>query len=54
VITLEPIHVLAGMFFLAFAVATAADHAHPKRFANGVFYLILALSFLLGSHLSDL
>ena len=52
-ITLEPIHVLAGVFFLAFALATAVDHAHTKRFANGVFYVILALSFLLGSHVSD-
>jgi uncharacterized membrane protein len=54
VITLEPIHILAGLVFGTFAVATALDKAHPKRFANGVFYLLLALSFLIGSKISDL
>jgi uncharacterized membrane protein len=53
VITLEPIHVLAGVFFFLLASATATDEAHPKRFANGAFYFLLALSFLFGSHLSD-
>src|SRR5690349_13068480 len=53
-ITLEPVLIVAGCVFLAFALATALDKTHPKRRPNSVFYTLLAISFLFGSRLSDL
>lgn len=53
-ISLEPVLILAGLVFAGFAIATFMDKAHPRRYANASFYGLLAISFLFGSHLSDL
>lgn len=52
-IGLSFIYTVAGLTFLAFAVLSAADAAHPKRFGNAAFYTLIALSFLAGDRLGD-
>jgi uncharacterized membrane protein len=54
VITLEHVYILAGLMFAAFAVGRARDRAHPRRWRSAAFWGTYALSFLAGSHLSDL
>lgn len=53
-ITLQWLYIFAGLTFLAFALLSAGDRANPKRLGNTVFWGLLAISFLLGSYLSDL
>ena len=48
------IYAVAGLVFLAFALLSARDAAHPKRFGNAVFYALIALSFLAGDRLGDI
>ena len=52
-ITLEYAYVFAGAVFAAIAFLSARDHANPKRLGNGVFWGLLAISFLFGSHIGD-
>jgi uncharacterized membrane protein len=54
VITLRLVYALAGVLFAAFAVLSAADREHPKRLGTGLFWGLLAVSFLAGDHLTDL
>ncbi|MEI9887006.1 MAG: DUF979 domain-containing protein [Rhizomicrobium sp.] len=49
-ITLEHVYILAGAMVLLFAVLSAADRRH---LGNALFWGLLSLSFLFGSHLSD-
>jgi uncharacterized membrane protein len=49
VITLEHVYILAGVFFAALTFLSAQD----KRWGNAAFWALVAISFLLGSHLSD-
>jgi uncharacterized membrane protein len=53
-ITLQWLYIFAGLTFAAFSVLSIADPANPKRLGNTVFWGLLAVSFLFGSHLSDL
>ena len=53
-ITLGAVYVLAGLVFSAFAVLSALDRTHRKRFGNAAFWGLLALSFLAGDRLGDL
>lgn len=53
-ITLPWIYTLAGVIFAAFAVLTARDATHPKRWGNAVFWALIAISFLVGDRLGDL
>jgi uncharacterized membrane protein len=49
----EPLYILAGLFFAAYAAIDLWDRANPKRFGNAAFWGLLAVSFLFGSHLGD-
>lgn len=53
-ITLEHIYILSGLVIGGFAVLTALDKSHPKRWSNAAFWGLLALSFLFGSEIGDL
>jgi uncharacterized membrane protein len=53
VITLRHVYALAGALFAAFAVLGAADRGHPKRLGTGLFWGLLAVSFLAGDRLTD-
>lgn len=44
---------LAGLMFLAFAVAGVRDRGNPRRLANGAFWGLLGLSLLAGDRLGD-
>jgi uncharacterized membrane protein len=48
------LYTVAGLTFLVFAVLSALDATHPKRFGNAGFYALIALSFLAGDWLGDL
>src|SRR5215218_1639101 len=47
-ITLHWLYALAGAMFAAFALLSAIDRAHPKRFGNAAFWGLMALSLLAG------
>lgn len=53
-IGLSFVYVLAGLAFLAFAVLSLRDRTNPKRWGNGAFWGLLALSMLAGDRLGDL
>lgn len=53
-ITLADVYVLAGLFFAALSYLSFRDPANVRRARNGLFWGLLALSFLAGSHLSSL
>ncbi|MBO9713769.1 DUF979 domain-containing protein [Sphingomonas sp.] len=48
------LYAVAGVTFAAFAILTLLDTAHRRRFGNGAFYALIALSFLAGDRLGDL
>jgi uncharacterized membrane protein len=52
-IGLEHMYVLAGAVFAGFALLSARDAEHPRRYWNAAFWGVFALSFLAGSHLGD-
>jgi uncharacterized membrane protein len=52
-ITLHWLYGLAGAMFAAIAVLSALDRANPKRFGNGAFWGLMALSLLGGDYLGD-
>ena len=47
------VYTLAGLTFLAFAVLSLRDGTNPKRWGNGAFWALLALSMLAGDRLGD-
>jgi uncharacterized membrane protein len=53
-IGLDQLYVVGGLFFAAMAGLSGLDASNPKRFGNAAFWGLLAVSFLFGSHLSDL
>lgn len=53
-IGLEALYLIGGAFFAAIAVLSARDGSNPKRWKNTAFWGLFAVSFLFGSHLSDL
>lgn len=52
-IGLEQLYWLAGGWFALCAAIGWADRAHPRRWRNGGFWAVLALSFAAGSSLPD-
>ena len=52
-ITLTYVYWLAGATFAAFALLGLRDRANPKRFGNGAFWGLLAVSMLAGDYLGD-
>ena len=53
-ITLFHLYLFTGFIFTVFAVLSVADRTNPKRFGNGAFWCLLALSFLGGDDLGNL
>ena len=53
-IKLEFVYLLMGAMVGGVSVVDLLDRQHPTRFRNGAFWGIYALTFLVGSHLSDL
>ena len=53
VIDLHDVYALAGAMFAAFALLSLRDRSNPRRFGNGAFWALLAVSFLLGSNIGD-
>ena len=52
-ITLHWLYALAGAMFAAFALLSALDRAHSKRFGNAAFWGLMALSLLGGDRIGD-
>jgi len=52
-ITLHWLYALAGAMFAAFALLSALDRSHPKRFGNAAFWGLMALSLLAGDGIGD-
>lgn len=53
-ITLQHAYIVVGLMFLAFAVFTAMDRAHPTRIRNTLFWGLIAASMLFGDLLGGL
>ncbi|MGH6871958.1 MAG: DUF979 domain-containing protein [Rhizomicrobium sp.] len=53
-IGLDALYLLGGAIFGAFTVWSALDRGNPKRLGNALFWGLLAVSFLFGSHVGDL
>lgn len=53
-IHLEHVYLFAGLVFAGFACFSFGDRTNLRRMANAGFWGLIAVSFLLGSHLSDL
>lgn len=53
-IRLEHVYLFAGLVFAGFACISVADRSNPRRTGNAAFWGLIAASFLLGSHLTDL
>ena len=52
-ITLHWLYALAGAMFAAFAILSALDRSHSKRFGNAAFWGLMALSLLGGDLVGD-
>ena len=53
-IGLPALYILAGAMFAAFALLSALDRSHSKRFGNAAFWGLMALSLLGGDAIGDL
>jgi uncharacterized membrane protein len=53
-ITLDHAYIVVGLMFLAFAVLTLMDRAHPTRLRSALFWGLIAASMLVGSWIGDL
>ena len=52
-ITVQWLYALAGLMFAAYALLSALDGGHSKRFGNAAFWGLMALSLLAGDRLGD-
>ena len=52
-ITMHWLYLLAGALFAVFAIVSAMDHSHSKRFGNAAFWGLMALSLLAGDLIGD-
>ena len=52
-ISLEFVYILMGLMFGGVAVVNILDRASPKRYVNGAFWGIYAITFLFGSRLPN-
>jgi len=53
VITMHWLYLLAGAMFAVFALLSALDRNHKKRFGNAAFWGLMALSLLAGDRIGD-
>jgi uncharacterized membrane protein len=53
-ITIHWLYTLAGLMFAGFALLSALDRSHSKRFGNAAFWGLMALSLLAGDLIGDL
>lgn len=53
-IGLPHLYALAGAMFAAFAILGVRDRSNSKRWGNGAFWGLMALSFLAGDRIGDL
>ncbi|NWG53348.1 MAG: DUF979 domain-containing protein [Hydrogenophilaceae bacterium] len=53
-ITLAHAYIVGGLFFAAASLFSFVDASNPRRWLNGGFWGLLAVSFLAGSQLGDL
>ncbi|HEY2070181.1 MAG TPA: DUF979 domain-containing protein [Rhizomicrobium sp.] len=49
----QPLYILVGLIFAAYAALSLGDAGNTKRFGNAGFWGLLAISFLFGSELGD-
>jgi uncharacterized membrane protein len=54
VITLEHVYWLSGLMMAGVAIVNATDKTNPRRINNTAFWGIYAITFLVGTYLSDL
>jgi uncharacterized membrane protein len=52
-ITLQWLYALAGAMFASFALLSALDRSHSKRFGNAAFWGLMAVSLLAGDRIGD-
>src|SRR5436190_299864 len=52
-ITMHWLYLLAGAMFAVFAILSAMDRSHSKRFGNAAFWGLMALSLLAGDLIGD-
>ena len=52
-IGLEFVNVLMGLMFAGVAIVNVRDHTSPKRYVNGAFWALWAITFLFGTHLPN-
>jgi uncharacterized membrane protein len=52
-IRIGAVYLLAGLMFAAVAALSLRDRQNPKRLGNGLFWGLLAVSFLFGSRIGD-
>ncbi len=52
-LTLEHVYYLTGAFLLIFALFTAADKNHNKRWGTAAFWFLYGVTFLAGTKLAD-
>jgi uncharacterized membrane protein len=52
-ITMHWLYLLAGAMFAVFAILSAMDRSHSKRFGNATFWGLMALSLLAGDLIGD-
>jgi uncharacterized membrane protein len=53
-IGMHALYALAGAMFAAFAILSALDQSHSKRFGNAAFWGLMAVSLLGGDAIGDL
>jgi uncharacterized membrane protein len=53
-ITIQWLYVFAGAVFFSFAMASIRNAENPKRWGNGAFWALLAISFWFGDFLGDI
>lgn len=53
-ITLEFVYVLMGVMFVGVAIVNLRDRTSPKRYVNGAFWGLYAITFLVGTRLPNL
>lgn len=53
-ITIQWLYTIAGVAFASFAVASVRNRTNPKRWGNGAFWTLMALSFWFGDYFGDL
>ncbi|MFZ4831871.1 DUF979 domain-containing protein [Rouxiella sp. Mn2063] len=50
-INLNTVYILAGLMFAGFAIFNLLDRTNPRRLVNFIFWMIYAVTFLIGSEL---